>query len=209
MAPSPSPDPPPGRLTLEEAGLLVDVADAAIVDGLLGRPPAPPAMPSLPPALRRPVGAFVTLTVDGGLNGCIGSVTGREALAAAVARHAWTAAFADPRLPVLRRHDHPRLGIGVSVLSPLTPVPTGSREDLLANLRPGVDGLVLAARRHQGVFLPAVWEKLPDPEVFLDHLLAKSGLRPGTWPGDVQASRFTVDTFTRAAGRPGAPARAA
>jgi len=100
MAPSPSAD---GALAADDASLLLDIADAAIVEGLVGGPPSAPPLALLPAALRQHVGVFVTLTVDGDLNGCIGTIEGEEPLGHGTARHAWSAAFADPRLPALAR----------------------------------------------------------------------------------------------------------
>jgi len=184
-----------------EGGLLLDIADAAIVDGLLGRPPAAPPLAAVPPALRALRGVFATLTIDGELNGCIGTIKGVEALSHATARHAWSAAFDDPRLPPLRPADYAQLTIEVSVLSPLAPIPAHSRADLLAQLRPEIDGLVIAAGHHQGVFLPTVWEQLTEPSVFLTHLQLKAGLDPSWWPPGMRAWRFTTEKFGR---RPGA-----
>ncbi len=197
MAPSPSTD---RALGATEAGLLLDIADQAIVVGLLGRPPFVPDPDGLPPALNTRSGAFVTLTVEGALNGCIGSIEGGEPLGVSVAHHAWAAAFADPRLPALRPADYAHLVIEVSILSPLTRLAVRSRRDLLARLRAGVDGLVIAAGRRRAVFLPAVWDSLADPVDFLDHLYLKAGLAPGTWPVGMEAFRFTADKIGRPAG---------
>lgn len=203
MAPSPSGDAP---LTADDAEQLLDIADASIIDGLLGAPPTPPPLALLPAALRDHVGVFVTLTVGGELNGCIGSIEGAEPLGHGTARHAWSAAFADPRLPALRRADYQRLTLEVSVLSPLAPLEAGSRQGVLEQLRPGIDGLVIALGARQGVFLPAVWEHLADPEAFLDHLQLKAGIPPGWWHEAIRAWRFTAVKFSRSPGElPGSP----
>ncbi len=181
--------------------MLLDLAEDAIADGLLGRPLAAPDPRTLPPALREPRGVFVTLTVDGRLNGCIGTIESAEPLGQAVGCYARSAAFADPRLPPLRPSDHPSLTIEVSVLSPLAPMPATPREELMERVRPGVDGLVIAAGNRQGVFLPAVWDKLPDAADFLDRLQLKAGLPLGTWPEGMRAWRFTADKFARRAGK--------
>ena len=203
MAPSPSAD---GRLQAEEATLLLDLADDAIVNGLRRRPPA---LEDLPPVLRQPRGAFVTLTVDGQLNGCIGSVEGDEPLGHAVGRLARSAAFSDRRLPPLRAADYPSLTIEVSLLSPLEPIPATTRQEVLDHLQPAVHGLVIASGRRRGIFLPAVWDKVPDPEAFLDHLQRKAGMSPGAWPDDMEAWRFTVEKLSRRAGERSTPWRAA
>ena len=185
------------QLTPGEAEVLLDIADQAIVDGLAGRQPHPPAYDALPAALQRRAGVFVTLTVDGDLNGCIGSIEPTEAIGHATARLAWAAAFTDPRLPPLSVRDYDRLAIEISVLSPLTPIPAASRSELLAQLRPDEDGLVLKAGRRQAVFLPAVWEKIPEPAAFVDHLQAKAGLVRGAWAAGTEAFRFTVEKWCR------------
>jgi AmmeMemoRadiSam system protein A len=168
-----------------ESDLLLDLADAAVAGGLAGRAPVLPAVETLPLALQARQGVFATLLVDGELNGCIGNMGDVEPLAHGAARHAYAAAFEDPRLPRLRPADYDRLTIELSVLSPLAPIAAGSREELLAG----------AGR--QGVFLPAVWEKLADPDDFLDHLLAKAGLPLRRWHPAMQAWRFTVDKYQR------------
>ena len=191
MAPSPSPDPAP------DAALLLDLAEASIVDGLAGRPLRLPHLEELPPGIRREAGAFVTLTVDGSLNGCIGAIGGAAPLGQEVTRLARSAAFADPRLPALRHEDLPGLVIEVSILSPFEPLPARSRAELVAALRPGTDGLLIAAGSHRAVFLPDVWDQVPDPSDFVDHLYRKGGLAPGTWPPGMTAHRFTTQRFER------------
>jgi AmmeMemoRadiSam system protein A len=206
MAPSPSAD---GRLDDAEAALLLDLADEAIVNGLRRRPPVVAELADLPPALHGARGVFVTLLVDGRLNGCIGSIDGDEPLGHAVGRLARSAAFADWRLPALRPGDYDSLVIEVSLLSPLEPVGAATRAELLDQLRPGTDGLVIEAGPRRGVFLPVVWEKVPDPDDFLDHLLDKAGIHLRSWPPTMQAWRFTVEKLSRRAGDRSVPSRAA
>lgn len=206
MGPSSSAD----RLLQDaEAALLLDLAEGAIVDGLSGRPLAGPDPAALPPALQEPRGVFVTLRVAGQLNGCIGSIHGTDPLGQAVARCARSAAFSDPRLPPLGHADLQSLTIEVSLLSPLAPVTAGSRQELLDQLRPGTDGLLITAGQRQGVFLPAVWDQLPDPEAFLSHLQLKAGIPLGNWPSVMEAWRFTAEKLTRRAGDRSTPFRAA
>jgi AMMECR1 domain-containing protein len=80
------------------------------------------------------------------------------------------------------------------VLSPLEPLPPGSR-DLVGALRPGIDGVVVQAGGQRGTFLPSVWSTLATPERFVAGLLAKAGLRPDPWPADLRAWRYTTDEF--------------
>jgi AmmeMemoRadiSam system protein A len=142
----------------------------------------------------------VTLLVHGALNGCTGSVQAREPLGVGTAHSAWAAAFDDPRLPPLQRRDYDHLVIEISVLSPLSRINVGSHEELVAALRPGVDGLHLTGAGRAGVFLPSVWQQLPDAAEFVRRLQAKAGLPPMLWPADMRASRFTATKFGGRAG---------
>ncbi len=200
MAPSPLSESSQERSLGDlHADLLLDIADRAIVEGLRNRRPTEPIPHELPDELRRPVGAFVTLNVHGALNGCIGSIETDEPLGVSVARHAWSAAFTDPRLPALRWVDYEHLDIEISILSPLTPIAAPSREALLGVLEPGVDGLLIAAGSRRAVFLPSVWEQLASAETFVTHLFHKAGLDPTSWPGNLRAFVFTAEKFGRSA----------
>ncbi len=198
MAPSPSSEP---QVDPGDAELLLDLADASIIAGLAGRPAPLAALEALPAVLRRRVGVFVTLTVDDALNGCIGNIEGAEPLGVAVSRLAWSAAFADPRLPALRADQYERLTISISILSPPAPMEVASRAELVAALGAGADGLVIETPARRAVFLPSVWGQLPDAGDFVDGLYRKAGLRVGSWPPGMSASRFSVTSFGRKTGR--------
>ncbi len=194
MAPSPSPE---VALGADCAARLLDSALDAIVAGLDGRVPDPIPLSELSDELRRTVGSFVTLHVDSELNGCIGNVEGSEPLGRAVPRLAWSAAFADPRLPSLRPVELDRLAIEISLLSPLAPVDVHSYGALIECVLPGCDGLVVRSNDRQGLFLPSVWEQLPDPAAFVAQLFHKAGLPPGTWPPGTEVHRFGTTSYRR------------
>ena len=80
---------------------------------------------------------------------------------------------------------------------PFSRLAVGSLPELVAALRPGTDGLLIAAGAHRAVFLPDVWDQLPAPSEFVDHLYRKAGLAPGTWPPGMTALRFTTERFER------------
>jgi AmmeMemoRadiSam system protein A len=197
MDPLPSSDRPVGE---EARLLLLDAAERSIRSGLAGEGPLVPGADSLdamPPSVLLRRGVFVTVKVDGELNGCIGSLEPRRSLAVAVPTLAWEAAFADPRLPALTWPDEPGLGMKVSVLSPLEPLGVASQPELLAALRPGVDGLLIAAGLRRATFLPSVWETLPDPLDFVRHLQTKAMLPRGEWLAGTKAYRYTALEFGR------------
>ena len=193
----------PELLDRHELAALVDIADEALLAALSGMSGGLRSLDSLPPALGARRGAFVTLTVDGELNGCIGDIAGRQALGHAVPRLALAAAFDDPRLPALRPDQYERLAIEVSVLSPLSPVVAADRGELAAGLRPGIDGLMVGAGHRSGLFLPDVWDQLPDTDDFLDQLWRKAGLPASTWPDTIL--RFTTERLRRGTADTGTP----
>jgi hypothetical protein len=142
--------------------------------------------------------SFVTLHINNKLRGCIGSLEASESLAADVARHAHAAAFADPRFPPLTRPDLEKVHIEISVLSPQIEISCVSEADLIAQLRPGIDGLTLRDGKHHGTFLPSVWEQLPDKHNFLCQLKIKSGLPQDYWSDNLRAFRYTTTLIEEA-----------
>ncbi|MGE0748045.1 MAG: AmmeMemoRadiSam system protein A [Rhodospirillales bacterium] len=178
------------ELVVRHGADLVAIAAGSIRRALADpgwRPAAPAAVAA---ALAAPGASFVTLRRDGGLRGCIGSVAAERALADDVARNAWAAAFADPRFDPLTASEAPDLAIEVSVLTAPQPFAVADEADLLARLRPGVDGLILADRGRRAVFLPAVWDVLPQAQDFVAHLKAKAGLARDHWSASVTVARF-------------------
>lgn len=183
MAPSPSP---------AAADALLELAWTSIRRGLDGDAPLVPDLTGAPDEVRAPGAAFVTVTVGGDLNGCIGTLDAVEPLGVAVARLAWDAAFADPRLPRLTVDDVPAATVKISVLGALQAVPCATEEELCRSVRPGVDGIVLVAGARRATFLPAVWAALPEPLDFVRHLEAKAGLPRGHWPAHAECFRYEV-----------------
>lgn len=187
-----------GPLAEAEGRALTALAVATVRDRLLGAEttPAEPAAETL----RSPGASFVTLERAGRLRGCIGTLQAVRPLYQDVVRNA-VRAMRDPRLPPVDRRDWPELDVSVSVLTSPEPMANTDRAGLLDALRPGVDGLLLTDGYRRATFLPAVWEKLPEPDRFLDQLLAKGGWPPGAWPPDLTASRYQSIEFTDRAPR--------
>jgi hypothetical protein len=128
------------------------------------------------PWLRPAHATFVTLTQNGGLRGCIGSLEAHRPLGEDVRHNARAAALSDPRFPALTREELARTRIEISLLSTPKPLAFADHADLIAQLRPGDDGLILECGEARGTFLPQVWESLPDPEKFVAELKRKAGL---------------------------------
>lgn len=193
MAPSPLLE----QLGAEDAAVLLDIAQSTLSAALRGVGPVKPALADLPPVFTQRRGMFVTLLANGRLNGCVGTMEGTEPVAHEVARLALSAAFEDDRLPPLRIGADGELTIKVSLLSPMRPLAVGSMSELAATVRPRYDGVLVEAGWYRGVFLPAVWEQLPDPWDFLDRLWHKAGLAPGAWPLGLRVHRFTTQQHER------------
>jgi len=174
---------------------LLDVARASIQHGLRHRRALAVKPEDYPETLRPPRATFVTLEIGGQLRGCIGALTAYQPLVQDVATHAYAAAFEDPRFPELRSDEFPKLEIFISVLSPPEPMRFSCEEDLFQQVRPGVDGLILQFHQYRATFLPAVWESLSDPYVFLAQLKHKAGLPLDFWSPELRVERYTTEYF--------------
>lgn len=177
--------------TEDRGHILTQLARASIARAL-GEPVEAPPHPDW---LDAPGAAFVTLTREGELRGCIGSLEARRSLAEDVEENARLAAFADPRFPPLSREEFADTRVEVSVLSPAEPLAFSDEADALRRLRPGVDGVILEYGRHRATFLPQVWRQLPDPRDFLAHLKRKAGLPADFWHPDIRLYRYTVEKY--------------
>lgn len=145
-------------------------------------------------ALRAERATFVTLKRDGQLRGCIGMLAACRPLVVDVAENAYAAAFEDPRFPPLAAREMDGIDIHISILSPPEPMVIEDEEDLLAQLRPNVDGLIIEDGARKATFLPSVWEELSDPLEFLFHLKRKAGFRRDHWSKTFRAFRYTAES---------------
>ncbi|MEF8728910.1 MAG: AmmeMemoRadiSam system protein A [Accumulibacter sp.] len=144
------------------------------------------------PELAEPAATFVTLTRNGQLRGCIGSLEAHRPLLLDVGENALAAAFRDHRFAPLTADEFATTRVEVSLLTPPEPFPVADEADAIARLRPGVDGLVLGYRQRRATFLPQVWESLPDARQFLAQLKLKAGLPADFWHPEVTLARYGV-----------------
>ncbi|MEQ9575527.1 MAG: AmmeMemoRadiSam system protein A, partial [Rhodospirillales bacterium] len=172
---------------------LLRLAASSIEYGLETGQPLTPDVTTAPADLAAPGACFVTLKKNGQLRGCIGSPEAHRPLITDVAVNAHAAASRDPRFPKLAAAELPDITLSISVLSPQAPMTVRDEADLLAQLRPGVDGLVIADGGKRALFLPSVWDQLPDKRAFLDHLKRKAGMAADHWSAAFQARRFVAE----------------
>ncbi len=149
----------------------------------------------MPHWLQEPGASFVTLTQNGQLRGCIGSLAAHRPLGEDVRANAVAAALRDPRFPALTVGELARTRVEVSVLSPMQPLAFNSEAEVVAQLRPHIDGVVLEYGGHRGTFLPQVWEQLPTPREFMAQLKRKAGLSADFWADGVRLQRYTVEKW--------------
>ncbi len=178
-------------LTDEEKRSLLKMAREALENAVHARALSPLDPAALSPALQAEGASFVTLTVRGQLRGCIGALQPYQPLAADVREHAIAAGLQDPRFPPVVESELKDIEIEISRLTQPTPLEYRDADDLLARLRPGVDGVILRDGWHRATFLPQVWGKIPDKANFLNNLCRKMGMPADAW----RKKRLEVFTY--------------
>src|SRR5688572_462752 len=175
-------------LTTEQRSQLLRIARESIEAVLDARRPelAPPEE-----ELRRPAGSFVTLTRDGELRGCIGSIHPVAPLFQAVSSSAINAAFRDPRFLPLQKEELAHIEIEISVMGPIEPVTSAEEIEV------GRDGLIISRGRNAGLLLPQVATEYGwDCEAFLSQTCVKAGLPADSWRArNCRIERFSAEVF--------------
>lgn len=172
---------------------LLDLARNSIRHGLETGKPIPVDLNALPPKLTAERATFVTLREKGELRGCIGCLEPIGPLVADVAANAYSAAFRDPRFPPVTADEVDTLEIHIALLTPPEPMAFHSETDVIGQLEPGIDGLILEEGRLRGTFLPSVWEILPKPREFLRQLKLKAGLPEDYWSDTLKVFRYRAE----------------
>jgi AmmeMemoRadiSam system protein A len=180
-------------LNKEHQQRLLDLAKSSIQHGLQTGRPLKVNLADFPAELTVQRATFVTLHKHHQLRGCIGMLEAVRPLAEDIAENAFLAAFKDPRFPPLADDEFGELEIHLSILTPAEPVSFTSEQDLINQLQPGIDGLILEEGHRRGTFLPSVWEQLPEPQQFLRHLKQKAGLSPDYWSENIRISRYRTE----------------
>ena len=184
------------RLLNEHGPTLLRTAVASIRHGLESGQPLASNPAEHPAALVQPGACFITLKKNGALRGCIGTPIARRPLIVDCAENGFAAAFRDPRFPKLTADEIPGLSISISVLSAPQLMSVNSEAELLKQLRPGVDGLIIIDQNNRALFLPSVWESLPKATDFLGQLKRKAGMAPDHWSATFRAHRFVAEQLS-------------
>jgi AmmeMemoRadiSam system protein A len=187
--------------TASEQRLLLELARKSVTAAVRGSV-APRQDAAVPEKLRVHRACFVTLTEKDRLRGCIGSIFPQESLYRAVISRAKAAAIEDSRFPPVRTDELKDIRIEISVLTVPKSLAFTSPRDLLAKLRPGVDGVVLRVGDRVATYLPQVWEQMPDKQVFMNELAEKAGLSPDAWrQPKTTAMTYQVEAFKEDGGK--------
>lgn len=183
-------------LTDEEKIFLLHLARGAVECAVRKLPPPSVNLEVLTPSLREHGAAFITLTIENELRGCIGALEAYQPLVHDVLEHSADAALKDPRFMPVTERELRDIQIEISRLTAPVPLLYSAPADLAVKLRPYVDGVILKSSRRRATFLPQVWAQLPNPEDFLDHLCAKMGVRSSFWRDEkLEVSIYQVEEF--------------
>lgn len=183
-------------LTEQQQQILLKIAKESIAYGLAHGKVLPINPNDYPGKLQEVCATFVTLELGGHLRGCIGMLEAVQPLVVDVTKNAFLAAFRDYRFSPVSEKEYPNLNIHISILSPSEPIIFSSEEDLISQLRPHVDGLIMQEGGRRGTFLPSVWESLPEPRQFLQQLKVKAGLPGNYWSDTLQMFRYTCEVIS-------------
>ncbi|WOH38036.1 AmmeMemoRadiSam system protein A [Thalassotalea fonticola] len=165
--------------------LVWQVLTHAVKENCFVKPTAPKDM-----SLLSPFACFITLYINDELRGCIGTMQSDRPLWENICKYSYSSAFEDHRFEHLTADELADLSFQISILSPLESMVNQGEMQLLEGLEPEVDGLVIKYQRHNALFLPSVWEALPNPRDFVGKLKVKAGLPEDYWHTDIKLNRF-------------------
>ena len=146
----------------------------------------------IPPVFYQYGAVFVTLNINNRLRGCIGSIVAHQPLIIDIAQHAYDAAFRDNRFSPLTKEEFENIDISVSLLSPPIKMTFTDEQDLLNQIVPFEDGIIIRDGGHQAVYLPSVWEQIPNKIDFLNNLKIKAGLAPNHFSQTFEAFKYST-----------------
>lgn len=168
-------------LTEEEKEFLLKAARIAMENAVRGLPVNREDLTGVPERLLEPGATFVTLTKNDELRGCVGGLEPIYPLIVDVREHAIAAALHDYRFLPVQPPELPEIKIEISRLTVPKRLEYEDPDDLLRRLRPHVDGVLIRDGYQRATFLPQVWEKLPNKEVFMGNLCLKMGAPQDLW----------------------------
>ncbi|MDR1401624.1 MAG: AmmeMemoRadiSam system protein B [Puniceicoccales bacterium] len=171
---------------------VISICHGSIESALRGEDFTPP---NIRPPLEQLGASFVTLKIHGDLRGCIGSIRAYQPLISDLIQNARSAAFRDSRFSPLTGEEFANIDIHVSLLSHPRKIAFKCEKDLLDAITPNLDGIIIRDGIFQAVYLPSVWEQLPDKNEFLASLKLKAGLPRNHFSGTLEAFKFSCENI--------------
>lgn len=177
------------NISQEEKDILLKAARQSISSLFDGKEPAQPDYQKHP-LLKEKLGAFVTLTINHQLRGCIGYIIANEPLFNTICSAAIHAAVNDPRFSALKKSEFEKIHIEISILSEFVPIK--SYDEIVI----GKHGLYVEEGA-KGLLLPQVAaEHKMNCEEFLTAICHKSGLYGDYWKEKMLNIKvFTAEVF--------------
>lgn len=178
-------------ISLEEKKILLSIARNSIASAFGGKKEEFPDA-SKYPLFSSKCGAFVTLTINHRLRGCIGYIISDKPLIQTISEAAQMAAFDDYRFGPLSQNEFSKIQIEISILS--EPFPAAGYDDIVV----GKHGLILEEKGRRGLLLPQVpLEHNMDRDAYLDAICEKTGFPSGYWrTKELKLKLFTADVFS-------------
>lgn len=170
---------------------ILDTVKKSIIAELNGEEYTPKDIPSV---LTQYGASFVTLNREESLRGCIGSIYPTKPLILDLIDNAKNAAFHDPRFEPIKPQELANIQVSVSILSSIEKIEFKDERDLLSKIYP--HGIIISERNRRAVYLPIVWEQLPDKTVFFNSLKEKAGLPPNYFSRTLEAYKFDTTYIT-------------
>ncbi len=138
--------------------------------------------------LKSPCGAFITLTKDGELRGCIGNFEPKDALYSVVQQMAVAAASRDHRFSKVKKEEFEDIELEISVLTPMKKISSVDEIEL------GKHGIYIINGSSSGTFLPQVATETGwSLEEFLGHC-ARDKAKLG-WEGWKEAEIYIYEAL--------------
>lgn len=177
--------------TLEEKKILLETARKSINSVFIQEKILEPDYEKHP-IFKSHAGAFVTLTQQGVLRGCIGYIVSDQPLFKTICEAAVQASQNDPRFQQVHQSEIKNLSIEISILS--EPFPLKSYDEIEI----GKHGLILEEEGRRGLLLPQVpVEHNMNRDQYLDSICRKSGFPADYWrTKQLKLYGFTASVFS-------------
>lgn len=147
--------------------------------------------------LAKKAATFVTLTQNGNLRGCVGSLLPKKKIYQDVINNALMAGFGDTRFTPVKESELTTIKIEISILSNAEPYIYNNYEELIHNIKPNIHGVIIQQGFNQATYLPQVWQEIGSKEDFLSSLCQKAGLEKYCWKDkNTEVFFYTVEKFS-------------